>query len=401
MERLTDKKKCTGCQVCRLICPEKCVEFKEDGEGFLSPVTDESRCTRCRLCAERCPENGRPARENKIFAVKVYGVKNKNAAQLKTSASGGVFSGMAHAILKNPGGAVFGCGYDETFTARHMCVTDAQQIARLQSSKYVQSDVGDSYARVKSLLEDNKTVFFTGTPCQVAGLYKFLDADHKNLLTADLICHGVPSPLLFKKYLKRLEIKYCGKLTGYNFRAKERDGWGLTAEIEIINKKKYVKPQIDPYYNGFINAGAFRECCYVCRYANGRRAADLTFGDYWGVKNHHPEFYDKNGVSVVLVNTPKGAAYFEAYADRFEIVETTFEKAAARNGNLSEPTPRPATRDTAYDGMKNETADVFKNPAYKIKTSSYAKEFVRMITPPPLFKAYKKIKRAFIKNFTR
>jgi len=280
-------------------------------------------------------------------------------------------------------------------------VTDIKDITPLQSSKYVQSDVGDTYFQVKTFLDDGKTVFYTGVPCQIAGLYAFLGGDHENLLTADLICHGVPSPLLFKRYLDWLGGKYGGKIEFYDFRSKDVNGWSITTKIKTRTKTgtktRTINRKADPYVNAFLNERTFRECCYNCQYANSRRVADMTLGDFWGVEGVHPEFYSSKGVSVVLVNTKKGELFFQAVGDDFETIDTKLENVVGRNRNLRAPSTRPATRSIAYDGVGDENTEIFESPVYKINAktllTTYIKDGVKRITPSVAIDMYRRVKR--------
>jgi len=316
------------------------------------------------------------------------------------STSGGVFAGIALKLLEMPGASVFGCAFDENNVARHICVDDAKLIASLQSSKYVQSDVGDTYLHAKVLLSEGKTVFYTGTPCQIAGLYAFLGRDYDNLLTADLICHGVPSPLLFRRYLDWLGRKNGGEISYYGFRSREKSGWGLMAKIVVMTKKKSKTRRVlldaDPYYRKFIEACTIRECCYNCQYANSRRVADLTFGDFWGAEKLHPEFYDSRGISVLLINTTKGDRFFGAVLDRFSIIETTLEKAVKKNQHLSKPSPRPVSRDLAYKNITDEDTDIFRSQVFKISKvaciSVYLRAAIKRVSPQMVIRLYRKIR---------
>jgi len=388
---------------CRLICPEKCIGAAEDYEGFIIPQIEDARCVDCGLCASRCPEN-----DDTGFGLnecrRVLAVKSKDDTMLLGSASGGVFAGIAKRILDTPGNAVFGCAYDENLVASHICVTDLGGLPQLQSSKYVQSETGDTYLQAKVLLDAGKTVFYTGTPCQIAGLRAFLGSDYDNLLTADLICHGVPSPLLFKRYLRWLGKKHGGAVISYNFRSKEIDGWGLMSKTVIKTgektKTRFISPYVDPYYNSFLNSGTYRECCYTCRYAGSRRVADLTLGDYWGIERVKPEFFDSKGISVVLINTGKGSRWFEKVIGGFDTVGTGFEDAAAHNRTLREPSHRPALRDSAYDGISGAEAGVFRNPTYRIGKGVYIRTFVKAGLkrglPSAAIEKYRNMKRSSV-----
>lgn len=387
--QITVPQRCTGCLACRAVCPVQCISAVEDNEGFQVPRIDEARCTDCGVCASICPEENNREESGRNDCLKVFGVKIKDGALLGKSASGGVFAGIASEIIETRGGAVFGCAFDDDLVARHICINDMKDIGPLQSSKYVQSDTGDTFSQVKSLLDEGKMVFYTGTPCQIAGLYAYIGEGHSNLLTADLICHGVPSPLLFRRYIGRLRKKYGGEPAYYDFRCKEQYGWGVRIKVVVKSvtriRTRYINWKTDPYCYSFLDARTYRECCYTCKYANSRRVGDLTIGDFWGVERVHPEFYDSKGVSVVLVNTERGERIFASASGRFDTIETTFENAAVRNANLEKPALRPSLRDAAYNGIYDENTDVFKNPAFiiskKIIIKTRIKSFIKLILP--------------------
>lgn len=202
------------------------------------------------------------------------------------------------------GGVVFGCAYDENLVARHIAVSNESELYKLQSSKYVQSDTRGIYKQVKTLLADDKYVLFSGTGCQVAGLKTFLNKDCEKLLTVDIVCHGVPSPALFKNYVDYMGRKLGGKLTSYNFRSKENEAG--TCITRLKTAKKQVGLRIfDPYYSAFLYCKTYRESCYECKFANKNRVGDISLADFWGIQKFHPDFYDENGVSLVLVNTER------------------------------------------------------------------------------------------------
>lgn len=401
MKQITDKKKCTGCQTCRLVCPVQCISIINDNEGFQCPHVDETRCINCNLCARRCPINNRPEIKRDEH-IRILGARLKDDMLLSKSASGGVFAGLALKVLETPGNAVFGCAYDDDMVARHICVTDVADMSPLQSSKYVQSDVGDTYLQVKTILDSGHIVLYSGTPCQIAGLYAFLARDYDNLLTVEVICHGVPSPLLFKKYIEWLEGKYGGKVEHHSFRDKERDGWGLLTRMKIRtirgSKNKTLEPQIDPYLNSFYHMYTFRESCYTCEYARSQRIADITLGDYWDIKKYHPEFYDFRGVSIVLTSSRKGEIFFKTAHNEFEVIETTFEKASAGNPNLYMPSNRPAQRDTIYLSIGDEANRIFNEGLFRIEAKGKIKYLIKQSVPLSFLKLYRHCKRIIKKK---
>ncbi len=337
---------CTGCRLCELLCPKSAIEMRTDSEGFLTSYIKEDSCINCQLCLKRCPQNA-PISKYKVG--KAYAIRLKDENLLKGSASGGAFVGFANnVIIKN--GVVVGVVYDEKWNAYFTTATNIEELKPMQSSKYLQADTKDIFSLVKRRLQDGLIVLFSGTACQVAGLRKFLNREYDNLITVDIICHGVTSPLMFKDYIHWLEDKSNSKMEYYNFRSKDL-GWGLNFSYKM-GKKKVTRPSyLDPYYQPFLGGDAYRECCYRCNYSSLERISDLTIGDYWGIQEEHPSFYSDKGVSAVLINTEKGRTFFENNADAFYYIETTPLKIAKRNENLLKPTTRNGNRDHFYDNI--------------------------------------------------
>ena len=382
---LTLGKSCCGCGGCEQVCPKGCITFITDKEGFWYPSVDESACTNCGACLKKCPIASAVPRGREPD---VYAAKLNDRQTAFESTSGGVFFAIAEDVL-NRGGVVFGCAYDEKLRAAHIAVHDIPELKRLQGSKYVQSDTRGIYRQVKEALDQGKPVLFSGTGCQVAGLRAFLGWDHDDLLTADIVCHGVPSPLLFEKYLQYKGMKMGGAITSYNFRSKEKRGWDLYYMAQTDGKKQSDYGFFDPYYNAFLNCKTYRESCYSCPFANSERPGDLTLADYWGVQKAHPEFYDSNGVSLVLVNTPKGAKVWERLRGVITSVPSTLEQATVMNKNLREPSARPDCRDTIYEGVDGDLNAYFTTKlAYKVNPKTKLKKMI----PTGLKDTIKKIK---------
>ena len=369
---------CTGCRACEQICPQGCISMTTDHEGFDQARLDEScatsatSCNGCNLCRNTCPENaiigtaGTNLPRNK--PVKVYAVRYKDDERLFHSASGGAFLGLAKYVLSQgdcaggTGGMVYGAAYDENLKVSHIGVTRDEDLIRLQSSKYVQSNTEKTFAEVREKLREGVLVLYSGTGCQIAGLLSFLQCrDYPNLITVDLICHGVPSPKLYADYLLWLSEKYDEEITHYNFRSKIR-GWGLRYLAQTKTKTRYRGAMLDPYYRTFLAGSVYRECCYRCKYATAERVSDFTIGDYWGIAKEHPDFFSMKGVSCVLVNTAKGVETFAAVEKKgsslatrngFHCIESTFKQVARHNKNLIRPSLRPAERDAIYDGLSD------------------------------------------------
>ena len=384
MNMITEK--CTGCRACEQLCPKKCISLQADDEGFLQTVIEETECVHCGLCERICPQNHLP---EKSAPLRVVAARYKDDEVLKRSASGGVFAGVARRVIRR-GGAVFGLTYDENWRAGHKACHTLEELSEQQSSKYVQADTGDTYAQVKELLEEGKTVLYSGTGCQIGGLRAFLRKEYANLITMDLICHGVSSPLLFRKYIGWLGGKMNGKVLAYNFRDKS-EGWGLGYKTKTKTKTKTLPSTLDPYYYNFLKGSNYRECCYDCRYCTKERISDMTIGDYWGIEKEHPKFYSTKGVSVVLLNTRKGTDCYSECEGDFLVCESEFEKAVRKNHNLIRPTQRTEQRDSIYARM--DAPDYFDTvlaPPRNLKNS------IKGLLPMEVKLILKKIKQRFL-----
>ena len=306
---------CTGCRACANACPKGCISFVKNKEGFLYPQVDYSKCIHCGKCIKACPVYNSVKLENnkKCLAVKA-GDKVR-----KTSSSGGVFYHLADEVLSRKG-VVFGAAFDENMDLKHISITDRKDLYKLQGSKYLQSNTKNTFTEVKEYLNDNKIVLYVGTPCQIKGLNLFLNKKYDNLYTIDIICHGVPSPLVFSKYISKLEDKYKSNVVKYNFRNKE-EGWKqYNTKIEFedgsIFKEKYDK---NIYMKGFLRNLYLRKSCYNCSAKGFTSGSDITLGDFWGIQEELPEFDDDKGCSVVFINTKHGEDLFNQIQENFDV----------------------------------------------------------------------------------
>lgn len=365
MEKITEL--CTGCRTCEQLCPQDAISFVSDKEGFLVPYIDSGKCIDCGLCHKRCPQN---IPHQKQSPQRVVAARYKDEALLYKSASGGAFAALALAVIEE-GGIVFGVAYNKNWEAVFVTAEKKAELEPLLSSKYVQADTRNSYQEVKEQLQNGRIVLYSGTGCQIGGLKSFLKKDYENLITVDLICHGVASPLLFRKYIEWLSLKHGTAITEYDFRDK-KCGWGLEYKYKYHNTYKYKSCNVDPYYYHFLEGNLYRECCYECRYCTKKRIGDWTIGDYWGIEKEHPSFFSTKGVSVILANSAKGIALLKKHQDLFCLCESTFEKVAKHNQNLLHPTRRNEERDSVYEGI--EVSDFGElNFVSKFKPSLVAK----------------------------
>jgi len=373
---------CVGCRSCEQSCPLKCISMKENTEGFLYPNIQYSECVQCGVCLKKCPVSKPYQNERELL--KTYAFKEKDSERLFDSASGGASDVAVGAILER-GGMAYGAAYDDELTVKHIEVIDENGRRKLQSSKYVQSDLNDCYTRVKKQLEIGGLVLFTGTPCQIAGLYAYLGKEYENLYTIDLVCHGVPSPKFFKKYLEWQDKQVGGRVIYYNFRSKEKRGWGTQYLIKIKTKTKAKTKtlSLDKYGKHFMAGDCYRESCYQCRYASIHHPADITIGDFWGVEQCHPEFVSSLGVSIILINSKKGELLLKMMKDYAEIMEISIDDVLIKQSNLRHPTPRVKARDEIYREI--DTDPFIDN----LKVGFQTKERIKAMLPASVYRIIK------------
>ena len=305
MEKLyINKEDCCGCSACLSICPKHAIYMKHDEKGYLYPEIRKDSCVNCGLCEKVCPLKDKE--KNKKFEKIAYGVKNKDEHERAKSSSGGVFVEVAKYILNNDG-VVYGVEMNNDFQVKHGRATTIEDARKFQGSKYVQSDKHSIFCMVQKDLKEGKEVLFTGTPCEVAGLKKYLRKEYDNLYTLDLICHGVPSSELLNAFLKGKEKLYSSQITELKFREKEYGWRNQELYIKFENGRIYHAPiWVDNFYRLFTNNYILRDSCYACRFSSMERQGDITIGDFWNLKNANEAFEDKLGVSSVIINSEKG-----------------------------------------------------------------------------------------------
>lgn len=345
-----DAEKCCGCEGCRSICPKLAIKMTESTDGFILPEVTPELCVECGLCEKVCPMY----HAGKAISSTVgdaYAAVNKNDVELSQSSSGGIFSLVADYVL-NKGGFVAGASFDRSLTLHHIVTEDRNEISNLRGSKYLQSRIGNTFSAIKRILNTGKLVYFVGTGCQVAGLKLFLRKDYENLITSDILCHGVPPQSVFDAMIKVVEAKYNGKIEKYSFRDKSIWGWSCSSSsyINIKSKLKYLgnEPIQKAYFNAFIKADNYRESCYVCPYAQSNRSGDITLGDFWGVEKYLPIKDIRKGVSAILVNTSKGQQLLDRIKGKLNLYHASISDIEQINRTLVEPTPRPVARDQFF-----------------------------------------------------
>ena len=367
---LAESKKCTGCGSCSAVCPSKCIVMEEDHEGFRFPIIDHNKCVGCNLCEKACPLIENPKLSEKTIAI---AAKNKNLDIRLNSSSGGFFLQLAMQIIQR-GGLVCAAKYDENFKVTHTIVDKVQDISPLCGSKYSQSQVEHCFENIKQALEIGRSVVFFGTPCQVSGLAKFLNKYYSNLILVDNICHGVPSPKIWGRYLEeRKKLDANGSSVKKVNQRNKSTGWSNYAysiEIEYENGNRYLSKQSeDLFMKGFTNNLFLRQSCSNCEFKGVDRISDITVGDYWGVWNQQPNFDDDKGVSLLLVHTNKGIEIWDLIKDNFDYMNVNVNEALQNNPSALESSYSHENREKFFkDILKNKS--VVKTIEYHLKSNS-------------------------------
>lgn len=383
MSCVCDKEICTGCQACYQFCMEQNITMVKGFDGFLyAEIINKNKDT-CKNCTFTCPQlkiNKSTDPFPKVFAVQLNDEK-----KLTDSTSGGMFYAVADYVLKH-GGVVFGAIYEEDMTVRHKVAFNKNDLVKMHGSKYVQSDITGIYKEVLNYLDKNIFVLLTGTPCQIAGLKAYLQKDYMNLITMDVICSGVPSPLLFSKYIEHLQKKRI-KVLDYKFRDKSKYGCSHTVVITFIDRKAKKRKQTIPdrrrvsYYVAFGKENCFMTACYHCRYNTVQRVSDFTVGGFWGLKHTDIKMDEKKGVSLVLVNTVKALSIMDWVKKIATVHESDIEAAVCDNRALKKTTAYSTDRDKIYN---------------ELNKSGYAKTASKYFKPTSLFVIRIKMVRRFI-----
>lgn len=368
---IKNNKDCCGCNSCVQRCPQSCIRMQEDKEGFLYPLIDYIACVDCGICEKVCPIIHQKEEQEPLF---VYAAKNKDEIIRSESSSGGVFTLLAEQVILE-GGVVFGAKFNTNWEVIHAFTETMEGLAAFRGSKYVQSYIGKTYIQVETFLKTKRKVLFSGTPCQVAGLKAFLRKEYENLLTIDFICHGVPSPMVWRKYLNELlicqnmrrkvisrssDIEYLIRnISHIEFRNKKL-GWkkysfSITFSVPVKNespKKVFFSESLkkNVFLRGFLANLYLRPVCYSCPVRGLKSGSDLTIADFWTVNRWHPEIKNDNkGLSLLLVNNRKGDYYLQLIHDNINLWLSNYRIAKIVNPSIIK------------DANINEKRDVFFN----------------------------------------
>ena len=343
MINLTNKENCSGCHACSNICPVGCITMMTDREGFVYPEVDKKKCINCNKCTNVCNIIN-PIVSNNI--PKAYACYNKNEDIRLNSSSGGIFTLIAEYILDLKG-VVFGAAFDKDFTVKHIEVTEKEQLNLLRGSKYVQSKIGDTYKFVKKYLDGGRAVLFTGTPCQIDGLIKFLGGkEYDKLYTQDIICHGVPSPKVWRDYVSHIKQGLDCDVDNITFRNKD-NGW-INYSIRFNSQSGVIYNSVfrnDYFMTGFIKNLYLRPSCYNCHSKSINRNSDITLADFWGIDNIVPEMNDDKGTSLIFVNTDKGTKLFNNISEKIVYQKVDYREAVKYNSSAYVSVHKPKHRD--------------------------------------------------------
>ncbi len=409
MINITDKEKCCGCEACVQKCPQRCIYLQEDEEGFLYPKVNIEDCISCGLCRMVCPIIHQGEEHTPIS---VFAAKNNNQDERFKSSSGGIFSLLVERVMSE-GGVVFGAAFNDRWEVWHSYADSLKVCEKFKGSKYVQSRIGDSYQEAEAFLKEGRSVLFSGTPCQISGLKGYLRHEYDNLLTVDVICHGVPSPGMFRWYLyeemQKVACQGDGKnsvsfrpihsipkwdalesvknveIKGISFRDKTK-GWKKfsfaldLAKTTADGKKNTVSLSYtqdkNPFMKGFLRNLYLRPSCYDCPDRDLKSGSDITLGDFWGIGRALPSMDDDKGVSAVLLNTEKGARCFNELD--VEKVLTNYDVIRRYNNVILRNPAKPKKRKLMFCGEDGfiERVNRLAKPSLKIQLKKIIKTII-------------------------
>ena len=347
---IEDKAECCGCTACKSVCPKNAIEMCEDEEGFLYPKVDLEKCVKCGACKRVCPVVNKKINDKKQ---KGYVLNHKDNEVRKNSTSGGAFTPIAEYVLEKKG-VVFGASFNSKNEVIHEYIENKDELQKFRGSKYVQSDLKESFRKVKKFLEAERYVCFSGTPCQIEGLKNYLIKDYENLVTVDVMCHAVPSPLVWKKYYKYIKEN---KLNGEEpkkifFRDKSKYGFKYSMmTLESENYKYSRGVETDPYLRAFFGDLSDRPSCYNCAFKKQYHESDFTIWDCFVAENFDKSLDDDKGTSRVLVNTEKGNQIFEEIKDKFNYKEIETDKLVKNVKEMSNSVNYPSKRNQFFEDI--------------------------------------------------
>lgn len=394
---ICERDKCTACGACMNICPKNAIYFNEDEKGFLYPVINDE-CVECGACQRVCPRN-----TGSLLSIDepvVYAAFSKDKETRMSSSSGGLFTEIAKSILNQDGFVFASRMSDDCKTVIFDSCTSEQDLSQFQGSKYVQSSIGLIFQDVKKILLNGKKVLFVGVPCQVDGLKKYLNTEYDNLFTIDIICHGVPSPKLWRDYCDKLERENHSKINNVSFRYKKPNWTRFSLKADFESGKSIINSKFnDPYLISFLKEISMRQSCYSCEYTSTRRTGDITLADFWGYRSDNFKMRNtEKGISLVLVNTEKGKVLFQMIQNKIMFQKRAMQEAMSGNKSLKQPWKKNPVSDAFWneyiygDGMEVAMEKYCK--PYRFPLKMYLSWFLinhMYMIPKPLLQLRKKI----------
>ncbi len=398
MIKILEKVDCCGCAACSNICPKCCITMTSDEEGFLYPSVDEALCIDCGLCEKVCPELN-PV-EEKVSKQIAFLVQHKNEQIRKESTSGGAFTAIAEYVLNN-GGVVFGVAYDNTFKVIHKYVESVDDLRLFRNSKYVQSEIGNTFKQAKEFLIQDRLVCFSGTPCQIEGLKNYLRKDFDNLITIDFVCRAVPSPLLLEKYLKMQKRTLNVEFTNVAFRDKY---YGYKySNLSIYTKNNNVSyhrgVETDPYLRSFFSNICDRPSCYDCSFKKRYRNSDLTLWDCFAVDVFDKKMDDDKGTTRILTHTEKANAILANISEKVLIKEIDVEDAVRGVREMVESVPVNARRKQFFEDLNEMKPEVLFSKYFPNNVRARGERLARLVSYKlGVYQNMKKIIKLVYKN---
>lgn len=357
MIQVNDKTRCSGCHACYNVCPKNCIRMLSDNYGFFYPSVDMKMCINCHLCEKSCPiinsikKNG--------GTKETFAAINKNDHIRLMSSSGGIFSLLAEYIISH-NGIVYGAAFTDNFKkVHHIAIEKKEDLYKLRGSKYVQSEIGHCFTNVKHHLDIGQKVLFTGTPCQIAGLYAYLKKDYDNLFTQDLICHGSPSPKIWRIYIEEREKDFISKANDVSFRNKIYGWKNFSLSIRFENNIEYMQTlNNDPFLKAFLTDTCLRDSCYKCSFKKiNNKISDITLADFWGIQEIMPEMDDDKGTSAVLIHTEKGRFLFNSILSQIKLQKVDLESIIKYNPALVQSAYPNPNREKFICSVNNDNFD--------------------------------------------
>ncbi len=381
------KKHCYGCELCKNVCPKDAIKMQENEDGFLNPVIDMEKCINCGLCEKKClyineKNVEKISRDNEAYAIQI-----NDKESLNRSSSGGFFYEIASNFINN-GGYVAGCVWDKDMLPKHIVSNKLDDVKKMQGSKYVQSDLSNVFKDIKNIINDNQ-VMFVGTPCQVEAIQSFISSD--NLTTISLICEGVPSRKVWKRYKDALEKKQKSELVKVNFRNKENCGWKMPDSVYQFKNSKEIKKlsfNLDYYVSSFIEGLLMNEKCYNCKFKGNNNTGDIIIGDFWKVPDEIFGDQTSKGVSAIIIKTEKGRKFLK-YLQNVEMKKVDMDLIIKGNPNLENSIKKPKERDMFFENLeKIEINENFKQ--HNKKLTSNKKKILKVLFNLKILKYLKK-----------